>query len=59
MLSFLLDCGVENLSEEKLRELLIFANAGASPITARNGAFKVMPEKVEIEALINEEYCKP
>lgn len=58
MLSFFLDCGVDDLSEEKLKELLIFANAGASLITARTGALKVMPERKEIEALIDESCCK-
>ena len=31
-----------------LGELLLFANAGASLITTRKGALKVMPEKSEI-----------
>ena len=58
MLSFFLDCGARNLTEEKLKELLIFANAGASLITTKKGALKVMPEKAEIEALINKGGCK-
>lgn len=58
MLSYFLDCGVKNLTEEKLKELLIFANAGASLITTKKGALKVMPEKAEIEALIEEGGCK-
>ncbi len=58
MLSFLLDCGIKDLTKEKLRGLLTFANAGASLITTKTDALKGMPEKVEIEALINEGCCK-
>jgi fructokinase len=51
-LYYLLEHGLEHLTEENLAELLVFANAGASLITTRKGALKVMPEKSEIEALI-------
>lgn len=51
-LGYILEHGIENLTEENLRELIIFANAGASLITTKKGALKVMPEKLEIEALI-------
>ena len=53
-LGYVLEHGIENLTEENLRELIIFANAGASLITTKKGALKVMPEKSEIEALIND-----
>lgn len=53
-LGYILEHGIENLTEENLRELIIFANAGASLITTKKGALKVMPEKSEIEALIND-----
>ena len=53
-LGYILEHGIENLTEEKLRKLIIFANAGASLITTKKGALKVMPEKSEIEALIND-----
>ncbi len=52
-LGYILEHGIDNLTEENLRELIIFANAGASLITTKKGALKVMPEKSEIEALIN------
>ena len=48
-LNYVLEHGLENLTEENLKELLRFANAGASIITSRKGALKVMPEKEEIE----------
>lgn len=51
-LGYILEHGIDNLTEENLRELIIFANAGASLITTKKGALKVMPEKSEIEALI-------
>ena len=44
--------GIEGLTETELKEMLTFANAGASLITTRRGALKVMPERVEIEQLI-------
>jgi len=50
---YILEHGTGNLTDGNLRELLTFANAGASIITTRKGALKVMPEKEEIEALIN------
>lgn len=53
-LGYILEHGIENLTEENIRELIIFANAGASLITTKKGALKVMPEKSEIEALIND-----
>ena len=45
--------GIENLTEEQLAEMLTFANAGASMITTRRGALKVMPKKEEILNLMN------
>lgn len=47
-LNYILEHGLEQLTEENLRELLAFANAGAALITTRKGALKVMPEKREI-----------
>lgn len=54
-LSYILEHGLETLTEENLKELLTFANAGASIITTRKGALKVMPEAEEIERLVKEE----
>lgn len=52
MLNTVLEKGLDNLCEEDISKMLQFANAGASLITTRCGALKVMPEKAEIEALI-------
>ncbi len=51
-LHFVLEKGLENLSEDDLTEMLTFANAAASIITTRKGALKVMPSKAEVENLI-------
>lgn len=51
-LGYIIEHGIDNLTEENLRELIIFANAGASLITTKKGALKVMPERSEIERLI-------
>lgn len=53
-LNYLLEHDIDSLTEEKLSELLLFANAGASLITTRKGALKAMPAKSEIERLILE-----
>lgn len=55
MLGYILDHGMENLTEKNLKELILFANAGASLITTKKGALNVMPERSEIEALIKTE----
>lgn len=44
--------GIDKLSETELKDMLVFANAGASLITTRRGALKVMPEREEIEDLV-------
>lgn len=53
-LNYVLEHGLEGLTEENLRELLTFANAGASIITTRKGALRVMPKAEEIKRLIEE-----
>jgi len=51
-LNYILEHGMEDLTEENLKELLLFANAAASLITTRKGALCVMPSKEEIEDYI-------
>ena len=53
-LNYILDHGLEGLTKEDLKELLTFANAGASIITTRRGALKVMPTPEEIRQLMKE-----
>jgi fructokinase len=50
-LNYLLEHDIDYLTKENLDELLVFANAGASLITTKKGALKVMPEREEIEKL--------
>lgn len=51
-LNYISENGIQ-LNKEQLSELLSFANAAASLITGRRGALKVMPEKAEIDRIIN------
>ena len=51
-LHYIIQHGLEDLTEENLRELLTFANAAASVITTRKGALAVMPSKEEVERLL-------
>lgn len=52
VLHYVLEHGLENLTEEDLNEMLTFANAAASLITTKKGALRVMPEVADVEALI-------
>ena len=51
-LNYVLEHGLDNLTEENLKELLTFANAAASLITTRKGALRVMPSKEEVLTFI-------
>ena len=51
-LNYVLEHGIDALTAENLKELLTFANAGASIITTRRGALRVMPTADEIRQLI-------
>lgn len=50
-LHYVLKYGIDGFDEDRLRELLIHANAAASLITTRKGALKVMPTAEEVETL--------
>lgn len=52
ILHYVLEHGLADHSEAELTDMLAFANAGASIITTRKGALRVMPEREEIEVLI-------
>ena len=52
VLSFVLEHGLDDLSEQDLHEMLRFANAAAALITTRKGALRVMPTKEEVQALL-------
>lgn len=50
----LLTNGLDHLTEEKLEDILTYANAGAALITMKKGAIRSMPEPEHIETLIRE-----
>jgi fructokinase len=52
-LNYILEHGIDSLTEQDLTRLLTFANAGAALVTTRKGALGVMPDKSEIEKLIS------
>lgn len=51
-LHFVLEYGLYNLTKENLEEMLRFAAAGASLITRKKGALKVMPKEQEIREML-------
>jgi fructokinase len=54
VLNAVLEVGIENYSEDSLREMLTTANAAASLITTKRGALKVMPTVDEIKDYMKE-----
>ncbi|MDE6621820.1 MAG: carbohydrate kinase [Lachnospiraceae bacterium] len=52
-LHHVLEYGLENLDEQKLTQMLTFANAAASIVTTRKGALRVMPAEDEVLSLVN------
>ena len=47
-LHYVLETGLDNFTEDSLKEMLTFANAAASIITTKKGALMVMPSKEEV-----------
>lgn len=54
IINYVLDHGLEDLTDAQLKEMLTFANASASIITTRKGALRVMPTKEEVTAFLAE-----
>ena len=52
VLHYILEHGLEDLTENNLAEMLRFANAAAALITTRKGALRVMPSEEEIKELL-------
>lgn len=52
ILNYVLEHGMETLNEDKLKEMMLFANGAASLITTRKGAIRSMPELDEVLSLI-------
>lgn len=49
VLNYVLDHGLEGLTDEDLKQMLTFANGAAALITTRKGALRVMPTREEVE----------
>ena len=54
VLGFVLDNGLDGLSETDLCDMLRFANAAAYIVTTRKGAIRSMPERTQVEAILSE-----
>lgn len=52
VLNYVLEHGIDGLTEEQLNEMLRFANAAAYLVTTRKGALRSMPEPEQIEAIL-------
>ncbi len=52
VLSFVLERGLDGLTQADLTEMLRFANTAAYLVTTRKGAIRSMPERAEVEALL-------
>ena len=52
VLNFVLERGLEGLTEMDLGDMLFFANAAAYLVTTRKGAIRSMPEREQVENLL-------
>jgi len=52
VLHFVLEHGLDSLTEQQLHEMLRFANAAAYIVTTRRGAIRSMPEPAEVDAVL-------
>ena len=52
VLDFVLEHGLEGLTETDLYQMLRFANAAAYLVTTKKGAIRSMPEREQVEALL-------
>lgn len=53
ILDAVLQVGIDDFTEDSLRQTLRFANAAAGLVTTRKGALLSMPDREEVEALLN------
>lgn len=53
VLNFILEHGIEDLTEQDRADMLRFANTAAYIVTTRKGAIRAMPEKEEVLKLLN------
>jgi len=52
VLNYILEHGLDALTETDLHQMLSFANAAAALITTKKGALRVMPTKEEVEYIL-------
>ena len=52
VLAYVLDHGLDGLSEDDLHRMLRFANAAAYLVTTRRGAIRSMPDPAEVEKIL-------
>lgn len=52
VLNYVLENGIDGLTEEQLHEMLLFANAAAACVIQRKGALKVMPGRDDIAQML-------
>ena len=53
VLDFVLGYGMDGLSRDDLKAMLRFANAAAYLVTTRKGAIRAMPQRHQVEAVLN------
>ena len=54
VLNFILEHGMDGLTEAELEEMLLFANTAAYLVTTKKGAIRSMPERAEVERICTE-----
>ncbi|MBR6221497.1 MAG: carbohydrate kinase [Clostridia bacterium] len=54
VLSYILDHDLDHLTRDDLKQMLRFANAAAYLVTTKKGAIRSMPERGQVEAILNE-----
>jgi fructokinase len=54
VLNFILEHGLDALSQDDLKQMLRFANAAAYLVTTKKGAIRSMPERSQVEAILSE-----
>lgn len=53
VLNYVLDNGIDRLTEQQLRDMLIFANAAAYLVTTKKGALRMMPDRQGIMEILS------
>ena len=53
VLNYVLENGIDRLSEKQMTDMLRFANAAAYLVTTKKGALRVMPERRDVETLLD------